>query len=97
MDARCPQCGQTIRLPGKLATVATLVRERRKDPLGIGLEVIGFVAMFFFFPWGMLIGAVVVFLGWRKSTALLCGNCRARVKRRSAEKCPECKVPFGTE
>ncbi len=97
MDARCPQCAQTIRLPGKLAAVATIITRRQKNLLGIGLEAAGFVSMAFFFPWGMLVGAALVFVGWKKSRALLCSNCGARVRHPSVEKCPQCHSGFGVE
>src|ERR1051325_8636636 len=53
MDAQCPQCRQTLRLPGKLSLVATIIRRREKDQLAIAVEIIGFLCMFFAFPWGI--------------------------------------------
>lgn len=96
-DARCSNCGETIRLPGKLATVATIHRIRRKDRVGLSLEIGGFIVMFFLFPWGMLAGAVTVFFGWRRSTVLVCSNCHSVVANRLQEQCVGCKSKFGSE
>ena len=96
-DARCGGCGQSVRLPGKLAAVAVLQRSRCKNPQGLALELAGFALMFFVFPWGLIAGAIVVYLGWRKSTALICSNCSRIVARRSVAECPACKSKFGSE
>ena len=96
-DGRCGGCGQSVRLPGKLAAVAVVERIRRKNPQGLALELAGFALMFFVFPWGLIAGALVVYLGWRKSTALICSNCGRAVEQRSASECPACKSKFGSE
>jgi hypothetical protein len=96
-DAHCPQCGQSLRLPGKLATVSTIIRRRQKDPLGIGLEILGFVCMFFVPPWGFIVGTVLIIVGWRRSHILLCENCGARLPHRDLESCPNCRCRFTEE
>src|SRR5687768_230459 len=96
-DARCSSCNQTIRLPGKLDTVAAIRRVRRNDRTGLGLEILGFLMMFFLFPWGLFIGALIVFFGWRKSTVLVCSNCHSLVTDRQQEQCTGCKSKFGSE
>jgi hypothetical protein len=96
-NANCPQCGQLFRLPGKLATIATIVRQRQKNPLGLGLEVIGFICMFFFVPWGFLVGVILVITGWRRTNALICSNCSARVPNRTTESCPGCRCKFSAD
>lgn len=96
-DANCPQCRQLFRLPGKLAPVATIVRRRQKNSLGLGLEIIGFVAMFFLFPWGLLAGIALVITGWRRSNILVCSSCSSRIADRTPETCPGCKSKFGSE
>ena len=97
MDAKCPRCAQTIRLPGKLSSLATIRTARQKEPLGLALEIGGFIAMFFFFPWGILLGLILVFLGWRKSNRLVCSNCGTILKSRTAETCPACRSKFSSE
>ena len=97
MDAHCSQCGQTIRLAGRLASVTTIISRRHRNPAGIGLELLGFGCMFFVFPWGMIVGAAIVYAGWRKSNVLLCGNCGARVSSTALDKCPACKAGFTTD
>ena len=96
-DARCTNCGQTIRLPGKLDTVAAIHRARRMDRRGLAMEIGGFVMMFFLFPWGMICGAVLVFFGWQKTNALVCSNCHTIVPARKAESCPGCRSRFGLD
>ena len=95
-DARCPQCAQTIRLPGELSPVATIQSGRHHDLMGLAFEIGGFVCMFLFFPWGIIVGAALVYVGWRKSTAHKCSNCAAPV-RPKAEKCPRCQSRFTTD
>jgi hypothetical protein len=96
-EARCPQCGQSVRLPGELARVAAIKRVRSLDLAGIALEAGGFLCMFFFPPWGLIAGAALIFLGWRKCHSLVCTNCGAKVRDRNAEKCQACRTPFGRE
>jgi hypothetical protein len=94
MDAHCLQCGQSFRLPGKLATVSTIIRRRQKNPLGIGLEILGFICMFFLPPLGFIAGAILIVVGWRRSNILLCENCGNRLSRRGLESCPKCRCKF---
>ena len=96
-DIPCPRCSQSIRLPGKLATISAVESARIKDPLGLALEAGGFGLMFFFFPWGLFAGLALVVLGWKRCSGWVCGNCRARVKARWAEVCPQCKSKFGAD
>jgi Zn finger protein HypA/HybF involved in hydrogenase expression len=96
-DANCPNCGQTVRLPGKLETVAAIRRARRTDRAGLAMEIGGFAAMFFYFPFGMIAGATLVFFGWRKTNALVCSNCNTVLPSRKLPKCPGCKSKFGSD
>lgn len=96
-DVRCPNCGNTIRLPGKLQTMAAIRRARRSDRLGMAMEIGGFVSMFFFPPYGLFIGGALVYFGWRKTSALVCSNCNTLVPSRTAVKCVGCKSKFGSE
>ncbi|MGZ8939482.1 MAG: hypothetical protein ACXW32_09760 [Limisphaerales bacterium] len=96
-DARCSNCGQTIRLPGKLETVAAIRRARRMDRAGLAMELGGFAAMFFYFPFGMIAGATLLFFGWRKTNALVCSNCHTIVLSRKVTKCPGCRSKFGSD
>jgi hypothetical protein len=93
-DAHCPQCGQSIRLPGKLASVSTIIRRRQKNPLGIGLEILGFISMFFLPPWGLIGGGVLITIGWRRSNILICENCGTRLRSRDLESCLKCRCKF---
>jgi len=93
-DAHCPQCSQSFRLPGKLATFSTIIRRREKNTLGIGLEILGFVCMFFFPPWGFIAGTLLIVVGWRRCNILLCENCGNRLWRRGLESCPKCRSKF---
>jgi hypothetical protein len=96
-DARCSNCGETIRLPGKLETVAAIHRIRRNDRTGLALEILGFVTMLFLFPWGLFAGAAIVYFGWRKSTVLVCSNCHSVVADQQQEKCTGCRSKFGSD
>ena len=96
-DARCPSCGDTVRLPGKLETVAAIRRTRRTDRTGLAMEIGGFASMFFLFPYGLIAGATLLFFGWRKTNALTCSNCNVVLPSRTLPKCPGCKSKFGSE
>ena len=85
-----------VRLPGKLTNLSGVKRARNKDALGLALEIIGFVAMFVVFPWGLLGGAVLVWLGWRRTYRWVCENCNTSLKSRWEEACPGCRTKFGT-
>lgn len=96
-DIDCSNCLQTIRLPGKLETVAAIRRARRADRAGLAMEIGGFASMFFLFPYGMIAGATLVYFGWRKTNALVCSNCHTIVSKRTVEKCPGCRSKFSSE
>jgi hypothetical protein len=96
-DARCSGCGQTIRLPGRLAAVAVVRSARRGNRAGLAMEIGGFLPMPFFFPWGMILGAAIVYLGWRKSTMLVCSNCNTPLTNRTAGECSGCRSKFSSE
>lgn len=96
-DIRCNTCSQTIRLPGKLIGMATLERSRKKDSLGLGMEIGGFALMFVMFPWGVLVGSVVVVMGWMRTTAYICSNCSTIQPDSKVESCSRCKATFGKE
>ena len=96
-ETQCLRCGQSIRLPGKLAAIAVLQKARRNNWRGLGLEMIGFLLMFFLFPWGMITGIIFVIIGYRNAHLLVCGNCQAPVRDKRALVCPSCRSPFGRE
>ncbi|HEX7861339.1 MAG TPA: hypothetical protein VF773_13485 [Verrucomicrobiae bacterium] len=96
-DANCPNCRNIIRYPGKLETVAAVRRSRNWNRSGLAMELGGFASMFFFFPFGMIAGATLVYFGWRKSNSLVCSNCNTIVSSRQSLKCPGCKSKFGSE
>jgi hypothetical protein len=96
-DAHCSGCGQTIRFPGKLASVAVIQRARRRNRAGLALEIAGFLPMPFFFPWGLIVGATVVYLGWKKSSMLVCSNCNISVQDQTLAECPGCRAKFGSD
>jgi hypothetical protein len=96
-DVQCSRCSQTIRLPGKLQSLASIRRVRRKNLAGIAMELGGFGLMLFLFPWGLMAGIVVVYLGWRKSTILSCTQCAAQVAHKDVAACPNCRARFGPE
>lgn len=95
-DARCPQCGQDVRLPGKLSKVATILPSRKYEPVGLACEIGGFICMFLFFPWGAIVGAALVGVGWRKSNTFRCSSCGATVKK-DALRCSRCKSHFAED
>jgi DNA-directed RNA polymerase subunit RPC12/RpoP len=93
-EINCTRCGQRIKLPGHLAKLATVQRGRTRDPIGNAMEIGGFVLMFLFFPWGLIAGAILLAVGWRKTTGWTCSQCKARLKSRWLEACPKCRTKF---
>lgn len=96
-EIQCSRCTQPIKLPGKLAVIATVAPARRKDAAGLALEAAGVVSLFLFFPWGLFAGAVLIWLGWRKCNGWVCDNCGTPVQSRHAERCPGCRSKFGAD
>lgn len=97
LDARCPRCGQTIRLPGNLATVTSIRRVRKNEPVGVALELLGFASAFVLFPYGLIVAPGLLYMGWRKTNRLVCANCGSAVASKAAESCPGCKAKFSGE
>ena len=96
-DARCPTCGQVVRLPGPLQKVGTIERRRSWDPLGTSMEVAGFVLMFFLFPWGFAAGIVLLILGWRRCNKLVCSGYARPLPHSRLERCPHCRASFSSD
>lgn len=96
-EIECTNCHQPVKLPGKLAVIATIRPARRKDMAGIAMEFGGVVLSFFLFPWGMIFGAVLIWLGWRKCNVWVCDNCGTPLQSATAESCPGCKSKFSAD
>jgi hypothetical protein len=95
-EARCPNCRQSILLPGKLQQITIRKRERVNSLTNLSLEIGGFILLVFF-PWGTMIGIPLIWIGWRKAAKLRCGNCEAILKNKNSARCPVCKAAFASE
>ena len=61
---------------------------------GLFIEVLGFFTLFFFFPWGIIIGIVFMLTGARMRRGWRCGKCGNPVADKYVRMCPTCKVSF---
>jgi hypothetical protein len=95
-DIACPRCFQLVKLPGRLAAIATCRRARKNDPRGIAMELSGLALFFIYFPWGMIVGSGLAWLGWRRCGIWVCDNCETPLPSRDAESCPGCRSKFGS-
>lgn len=91
----CPECRNSVLLPGKLATIATKQKGRVTSPLGLFFEIGGFLLMVWF-PIGTLIGFILVIIGWRRSYSLRCSNCEEPTSA-SAARCRKCRAAFSSD
>lgn len=66
--------------------------ENRTQFLGVGalVQALGVVSFFFFFPFGLLLGLVMLLVGHQMAKRTVCGKCGNRVER-SSKLCPVCK------
>jgi hypothetical protein len=94
--AECPECHNSVLLPGKLQGVATKRRGRVNSPPGLAMEVGGALLLFFWFPIGAAFGVVLISLGWRKNSVLRCSNCEG-VTSKEAARCAKCGAAFSSE
>lgn len=95
-QANCPHCSQPVLLPGRLQLITVRKRERVNSLSTIAMEVGGFVLMIFY-PFGTVLGVVLVIAGWRRSHKLRCGNCEHVLTKPGLLKCPGCKAQFSSE
>lgn len=91
----CPECHNSVQLPGNLQNLATKRRSRVTSIPGLILEIGGFLLMFWF-PIGTVIGLVMVVIGFRQSYALRCSNCETPTLP-SATRCAKCHAVFSSD
>lgn len=62
---------------------------------GVGalVQLIGFVAVWFYFPLGLIAGIALLIIGSAMSKKILCSECGNKVDKES-KMCPHCKVEF---
>lgn len=89
----CPFCGNSVLLTGHAQAVASKRRMRQTSPLGLALEIAGFVLLMVF-PLGTITGIVLIVIGWRQSYVVQCGHCEAVLPSAEVQSCPRCHVPF---
>ncbi|MGV3773018.1 MAG: hypothetical protein ACO1QB_08960 [Verrucomicrobiales bacterium] len=95
-QANCPHCHQPVLLPGHLQLITVKKVERINSFPTLAMEIGGFILMIFY-PFGTILGIVLVITGWRQSYKLRCGNCDAVINNADQEKCPKCKARFASE
>jgi DNA-directed RNA polymerase subunit RPC12/RpoP len=100
----CPECGHEFRVPdrqdavqefelaGKPEALPTLKVVSDYTILGPAIMIIGLIAIFIYFPFGILAGIMLILLGKSISIKRFCGNCGKRLRSRKIPHCPHCKV-----
>lgn len=58
---------------------------------GALVQLLGLIALFFFFPVGILIGIACFLIGSQMSRSWRCGTCRGRIDKQ-ARICPHCRA-----
>lgn len=95
-QAECPDCRNSVLLPGKLQGLATKRTRRKSTVPTLMMEVGGFLLMFVLFPYGMILGIVLVAIGWKNSSVLQCSNCEAPTNKEST-RCGKCRAAFSSD
>lgn len=93
---RCALCGGDVLIPKRSQGIALRVRRRRTSPMGLCLEVGGFLLLMWF-PIGTVVGFVLLVIGHRQSRALVCGQCESDLPNADAARCPHCKSALADE
>jgi hypothetical protein len=82
-------------LPGRLEGIATKRKARVNTRAGLAMELVGFLLLIWY-PFGTILGPILVFLGWRKNNALRCSNCDEPTNA-AATRCSKCRATFSSE
>lgn len=68
-------------------------RKRKSEMAGVGCLIQGIgLGLLFFFPYGTLIGVVLLIYGSTKSIYLVCSNCGNRLTDKNVKICSVCKA-----
>jgi hypothetical protein len=94
-SAECPECRNSVILPGNLQGIAGKRPGRLNNPQNLSMEIGGFLLLFWF-PIGSVIGAVLITIGWWKSRCWRCTNCE-QITAENATRCPQCGSVFTSE
>jgi hypothetical protein len=93
--AECPECRNSVVLPGNLQGIATKKKTRVNTREGLAMEIGGFLLLLWY-PVGTVIGPVLVFFGWKKNNALRCSSCEALTDA-AATRCAKCRAAFSSD
>ena len=92
----CPSCDLQIR-PGNPDERVPRIRKSKKSAwIGLGLLITGIVVMWFFPPYGAVLGfsLVLAFFALAQSLGDRCGNCGAKIAPNRASFCGVCRAEF---
>jgi hypothetical protein len=95
VTAECPECRNSVQLPGKLQGIATKRRVRVLSVPGILMEISGFLLMAWY-PIGTIAGPALILVGWRNGNRLRCSNCDEPTDAR-ATRCAKCRAAFSSD
>jgi hypothetical protein len=83
-----------VPVPQPSPTTGRVQRKRKTNVLGILVELVG-LFLLFVFPFGTIVGIILLFLGGRMSLRLVCSECGNRVEDKSVRMCPVCRAILG--
>jgi hypothetical protein len=59
---------------------------------GCLVQIIGIISLFLFFPFGIIIGIILLIIGSRLSFKFLCPQCNNKLDNNKVKLCPTCKT-----
>jgi hypothetical protein len=70
-----------------------IISKRATSGVGLVLELLGFILLFFF-PIGTILGIAFLIYGFSKSKKYVCSECGNKIEDKGVKICPICKASF---
>ncbi len=76
--------------------MAKIITKRQTSAVGLLLELLGLVLLFFF-PVGTILGFVSIIVGFNMSKKIVCSECMNKIEDKDVKLCPACKAIFSEQ